>query len=83
MQQNQNMKIKAGVLSKSPANIYTLADLQTAFTNMYRLLFFVMIKYSMTAFRFEFSEAVFMFTYASDCGDIISRRQIKTKTGKA
>lgn len=82
MQQNQNMKIKAGVLSKSPAD-YTLADLQTAFANVYRLLFFVMIKYSMTAFRFEFSEAVFMFTDASDCGDIISRRQIKTKTGKA
>ena len=79
MQQNQNMKIKAGVLSKSPANIYTLADLQTAFANVYRLLFFVMIKYSMTAFRFEFSEAVFMFTYASDCGDIISRRQIQKK----
>ena len=82
MQQNQNMKIKAGVLLKSPAD-YILADLQTAFANVYRLLFFVMIKYSMTAFRFEFSEAVFMFTYASDCGDIISRRQIKTKTGKA
>lgn len=73
------MEAKAGVLLKSPAD-YTLADCVYKYVSVVILC---NVKIQRTAFWFEFSEAVFMFTYASDCGDIISRRKIKTKTGKA
>lgn len=79
MQQNQNMKIKAGVLSKSPANIYTLADLQTAFANMYRLLYCAMLKYSGLHFGLNFQKLYLCLHMLRIDGDIMNRRQIQTK----
>lgn len=57
--------------------------LQTAFINMYRLLYCAMLKYSGLHFGLNFPKLYLCVHMLRIDGDIISRRQIKTKTGKA